>query len=148
MMAALDSEAPLVHLDPAPTAFTWGFSAVDYEAPNDARRVVAPGSSSSAFSHGDGAARGGGRPDSGPGEFTLWTFDAGHRTSCLLISSFCGIPEQKLRRLRADVGVGFGWNLNVYADEAIALAVARRLGAGESDRYPSEDYRPRSTVAT
>ena len=44
------------------------------------------------------------------------------------MSTVCGIPEQKLRVVAPDVGGGFGGKLNVYAEEAIALAVARRLG--------------------
>ena len=43
----------------------------------------------------------------------------------ILISTVCGIPEQKLRVVVPDVGGGFGGKLNVYAEEAIALAVAR-----------------------
>jgi aerobic carbon-monoxide dehydrogenase large subunit len=39
-----------------------------------------------------------------------------------------GIPEQKLRVIAPDVGGGFGSKLNVYAEEAVALALARRLG--------------------
>ncbi|HET9672588.1 MAG TPA: molybdopterin cofactor-binding domain-containing protein [Actinomycetota bacterium] len=39
-----------------------------------------------------------------------------------------GIPEQKLRVIAPDVGGGFGSKLNVYAEEALALALARKLG--------------------
>ena len=39
-----------------------------------------------------------------------------------------GIPEQKLRVIAPDVGGGFGSKLNVYAEEAISLAIARNLG--------------------
>ncbi|MDP9261287.1 MAG: molybdopterin-dependent oxidoreductase, partial [Actinomycetota bacterium] len=44
------------------------------------------------------------------------------------LSGVCGIPETKLRVIAPDVGGGFGSKLNVYAEEALALAVARRLG--------------------
>ena len=39
-----------------------------------------------------------------------------------------GIPEAKLRVIAPDVGGGFGSKLDVYAEEALALALARRLG--------------------
>jgi len=44
------------------------------------------------------------------------------------LSGVVGIPEAKLRVIAPDVGGGFGSKLNVYAEEAIALTVARRLG--------------------
>ena len=40
----------------------------------------------------------------------------------------CGVPEHKLRVVAPDVGGGFGSKLNVYAEEALALALAHRLG--------------------
>src|SRR6266487_2694820 len=39
-----------------------------------------------------------------------------------------GIPESKFRVIAPDVGGAFGSKLDVYAEEAICLAVARRLG--------------------
>jgi carbon-monoxide dehydrogenase large subunit len=44
------------------------------------------------------------------------------------LSGVTGIPEQKLRVIAPDVGGGFGSKLNVYAEEALALAIARKLG--------------------
>jgi carbon-monoxide dehydrogenase large subunit len=44
------------------------------------------------------------------------------------LAGTCGIPEQKLRVIAPDVGGGFGSKLNVYAEEAIALSLARKLG--------------------
>ena len=38
-----------------------------------------------------------------------------------------GMPDSKLRVVAPDVGGGFGAKLNVYAEEALALALARRL---------------------
>ncbi|GAA3227506.1 molybdopterin-dependent oxidoreductase [Pseudonocardia petroleophila] len=38
-----------------------------------------------------------------------------------------GMPDSKLRVIAPDVGGGFGAKLNVYAEEALALALARRL---------------------
>jgi carbon-monoxide dehydrogenase large subunit len=39
-----------------------------------------------------------------------------------------GIPENKIRVVAPSVGGGFGSKLDVYAEELIAIAVARRLG--------------------
>jgi carbon-monoxide dehydrogenase large subunit len=46
-----------------------------------------------------------------------------------ILSVMCGVPDTKLRVVAPDVGGGFGSKLNVYAEEALALALARRLGA-------------------
>jgi len=43
------------------------------------------------------------------------------------LSATCGISESKLRMIAPDVGGGFGSKLNIYAEEAIALALARLL---------------------
>jgi carbon-monoxide dehydrogenase large subunit len=45
----------------------------------------------------------------------------------IILSGITGVPEQKLRIVAPDVGGGFGSKLNVYAEEALALALARRL---------------------
>jgi carbon-monoxide dehydrogenase large subunit len=44
------------------------------------------------------------------------------------LSGVVGISESKLRVIAPDVGGGFGSKLNVYAEEAIALGLARKLG--------------------
>src|SRR5205814_320009 len=62
------------------------------------------------------------------GEFTLWSATQVPHIARLLLSGVVGIPEAKLRVIAPDVGGGFGSKLNVYAEEAIALAVSRRLG--------------------
>ncbi len=58
-----------------------------------------------------------------------------------VLSAICSVPEQRLRVVAPDVGGGFGGKLNVYAEEVISLAVARKLGTPVKwigDR--SEDY--------
>ena len=45
-----------------------------------------------------------------------------------ILSAICGIPDSRLRVVAPDVGGGFGAKLNVYAEEALALALTRRLG--------------------
>ena len=62
------------------------------------------------------------------GEYTMWSAtQIPHilRTTLTLVT---GIPEAKLRIIAPDVGGGFGSKLNVYAEEALCLALARKLG--------------------
>ncbi|MEP6892926.1 MAG: xanthine dehydrogenase family protein molybdopterin-binding subunit [Gaiellaceae bacterium] len=46
----------------------------------------------------------------------------------LLVAATLGMPESKLRVVAPDVGGGFGSKLDVYAEELLAVALARRLG--------------------
>jgi aerobic carbon-monoxide dehydrogenase large subunit len=77
------------------------------------------------------------------GEFTLWSTTQVPHIARVTLSGVTGIPEAKLRVIAPDVGGGFGSKLNVYAEEALALAIARRLGRpakwteGRSEGYLS-----------
>ena len=62
------------------------------------------------------------------GEFTIWSTTQIPHILRVTLSGMMGIPEAKLRVIAPDVGGGFGSKLDVYAEEALALAVARRLG--------------------
>ncbi|MBX5474808.1 MAG: xanthine dehydrogenase family protein molybdopterin-binding subunit [Thermoleophilia bacterium] len=62
------------------------------------------------------------------GEYTIWSTTQVPHILRLTLSGVLGIPEAKLRVVAPDVGGGFGSKLDVYAEEALALAVARRLG--------------------
>ena len=62
------------------------------------------------------------------GEFTLWTSTQIPHIARFTLSGTTGIPEHKLRIVAPDVGGAFGAKLNVYAEEAICLALARRTG--------------------
>ena len=46
----------------------------------------------------------------------------------VLVAATLGMPESKLRVVAPDVGGGFGSKLDVYAEELLAVAIARRLG--------------------
>ena len=46
----------------------------------------------------------------------------------LLLAGMLDMPEDKIRVVAPDVGGGFGAKLQVYAEEALVLALARRLG--------------------
>jgi carbon-monoxide dehydrogenase large subunit len=62
------------------------------------------------------------------GDYTLWSTTQVPHIARTTLSMVTGISEAKLRVIAPDVGGGFGSKLNVYAEEALALAVARRLG--------------------
>jgi carbon-monoxide dehydrogenase large subunit len=68
------------------------------------------------------------QPVPAAGEYTMWSTTQVPHIARLLLSVLVGVPEAKLRVIAPDVGGGFGSKLNVYAEEAVALAVARRLG--------------------
>jgi carbon-monoxide dehydrogenase large subunit len=46
----------------------------------------------------------------------------------VMIAATCGVPEHKVRVIAPAVGGGFGSKINVYAEDLIAVALARRLG--------------------
>ncbi|HJS27761.1 MAG TPA: molybdopterin cofactor-binding domain-containing protein [Actinomycetota bacterium] len=62
------------------------------------------------------------------GEFTLWTSTQIPHIARFTLAGTTGIPEHKLRIVAPDVGGSFGGKLNVYAEEALCLALARRTG--------------------
>jgi carbon-monoxide dehydrogenase large subunit len=67
-------------------------------------------------------------PHEATGEYVLWTSTQVPHLIRRTIGSCVGMPEHALRVIAPDVGGGFGAKLNVYAEEAIVLALARRLG--------------------
>jgi carbon-monoxide dehydrogenase large subunit len=62
------------------------------------------------------------------GEMTMWSSTQIPHILRTLFALTLGIPESKFRVIAPDVGGAFGSKLDVYAEEAICLAVARRLG--------------------
>jgi aerobic carbon-monoxide dehydrogenase large subunit len=62
------------------------------------------------------------------GEYTLISATQIPHIAKVTLSGTCGISEQKLRVIAPDVGGGFGSKLNVYAEEALALALTKKLG--------------------
>lgn len=63
----------------------------------------------------------------GTGELTLWTSTQIPHVARLTLAGVVGVPEARLRVIAPDVGGGFGSKLDVYAEEALCLALARRL---------------------
>jgi carbon-monoxide dehydrogenase large subunit len=67
-------------------------------------------------------------PIAAAGEFTVYSATQIPHILRIMLALTTGIPEQKIRVIAPDVGGGFGSKLNVYAEELIALVVAKRLG--------------------
>ena len=61
-------------------------------------------------------------------ETTLWSATQVPHILRLMLALTCGVPEHELRVVAPDVGGGFGSKLNVYAEEAVCLVLARALG--------------------
>ncbi|MBC2868488.1 xanthine dehydrogenase family protein molybdopterin-binding subunit [Streptomyces mexicanus] len=130
--AALAEDAPLVHADKGTNrAYVWPLRAgEDYEAvrqradvvlkrryeqqrliPNamEPRAVVVT-------------------PLAASGEYTVYSATQIPHILRIMLSVVTGVPEHKLRVVAPDVGGGFGSKLQVYGEEAVAVAVARKLG--------------------
>jgi carbon-monoxide dehydrogenase large subunit len=69
------------------------------------------------------------QPSPATGEFTIWSATQIPHILRTLSALTLDIPETKVRVIAPEVGGGFGSKLNAYAEEFIALAVARKLGA-------------------
>jgi aerobic carbon-monoxide dehydrogenase large subunit len=68
------------------------------------------------------------QPDLQPGSFVLHSSTQVPHILRIQLAIVCGIGEHQLRVVAPDVGGGFGSKLNVYAEEALVLALSRRLG--------------------
>ncbi|TMK68755.1 MAG: xanthine dehydrogenase family protein molybdopterin-binding subunit [Actinobacteria bacterium] len=68
------------------------------------------------------------QPFPATGELTMWSATQIPHIARVTLSMVTGVPEAKLRVVAPDVGGGFGSKLNVYAEEALALVLARKLG--------------------
>src|SRR5215211_3531735 len=67
-------------------------------------------------------------PDPISGGYTVYSSTQIPHILRFVLATYCGVPEQQLRVVAPDVGGAFGSKLNVYAEEAIALVLARKLG--------------------
>jgi aerobic carbon-monoxide dehydrogenase large subunit len=130
MTEALRDEK-LVHADKGTnTAFVWPFEGGDYDAARAkadvvlSRRYVQQRLIPNAMEPRAVVVE----PIAAAGEFTVYSATQIPHILRLMLALTTGIPEQKLRVVAPDVGGGFGSKLNVYAEEVIALVVARRLG--------------------
>ena len=130
MLEAVRDEA-LVHSDKGTnTSFVWPFEGGDYEAAKAradvvvARRFIQQRLIANAMEPRSVVVE----PIAAAGEFTVYSATQIPHILRLMLALTTGIPEQKLRVVAPDVGGGFGSKLDVYAEEVIALVVARKLG--------------------
>ena len=61
-------------------------------------------------------------------KLTLYSTTQVPHIARFVFSGMLGIPEDRLRVIAPDVGGGFGAKLQTYAEEALVLALAKRLG--------------------
>ena len=128
---ALDEGAPLVHDDlPSNRCYVWPLEGGDVaKAFADAEVTVSERYRQQRLIPSAIEPRGVlVQPVPATGELTLWSATQVPHILRVTLSGVIGMPESKLRVIAPDVGGGFGSKLNVYAEEALALALARRLG--------------------
>ncbi len=130
VVKALDDGAPLVHDDLGTNeCYVWKLETDDVRAAIDAadvvvtRRYVQPRLIPSAIEPRGVLAQ------AGPtGDVTLWTATQIPHILRFTMQLVLGIPESKMRVIAPDVGGGFGSKLDAYAEEYLAVALAKRLG--------------------
>jgi aerobic carbon-monoxide dehydrogenase large subunit len=127
---ALADGAPLVHEDLGTNeCYVWKLETDDVQAAIDAadvvvtRRYVQPRLIPNAIEPRGVVAQIG-----ATGEVTLWSATQIPHIVRFTMQLVLGIPESKVRVIAPDVGGGFGSKLDTYAEEYLAVAVAKRLG--------------------
>jgi carbon-monoxide dehydrogenase large subunit len=127
---ALADGAPLVHSDLGSNeCYVWKLDSGDVQAAIDSadvvvtRRYFQPRLIPNAMEPRSVIAQ------AGPsGELTVWSATQIPHILRFALQLVIGVPESKIRVIAPDVGGGFGSKLNVYAEEALVVALARRLG--------------------
>ena len=127
---ALEDGAPLVHEDLGTNeCYVWKLETDDVQAAIDAadvvvtRRYVQPRLIPNAIEPRGVVAQ------AGPtGDVTLWSATQIPHILRFTMQLVLGIPESRMRVIAPDVGGGFGSKLDAYAEEYLAVALARRLG--------------------
>jgi aerobic carbon-monoxide dehydrogenase large subunit len=127
---ALDSDAPLVHDDlETNECYVWKLDAGEVEqAFADAEVTVKRNYRQQRLIPVAMEPRGAlAHEMPGTDELTLWSSTQIPHILRLTLAGVVGVPEARLRVIAPDVGGGFGSKLDVYAEEALCLALARRL---------------------
>ncbi|HET7743941.1 MAG TPA: xanthine dehydrogenase family protein molybdopterin-binding subunit [Gaiellaceae bacterium] len=127
---ALEPDAPLVHADlETNECYVWKLETDDVRAAIDAadlvvtRRYFQPRLIPNAIEPRGVLAQ------VGPtGDLTLWSATQIPHIIRFTMQLVLGIPESKVRVIAPDVGGGFGSKLDTYAEEYLAVALAKRLG--------------------
>jgi carbon-monoxide dehydrogenase large subunit len=131
MMKALEEGAPVLHDDLGSNeAYTWGFTNGDLDKVfSEAPVVVKERYYNQRLIPNAIEPRGVVvQPTPAQGEYTVWSATQIPHILKVLLALTLDINEAKIRVVAPDVGGGFGSKLNVYSEEAICLAVAKRLG--------------------
>ena len=130
MEQAMAEGSPLVHEDIGTnTCFTFDEEHGDYEAAKAkadvvfARRYINQRLIPNAMEPRSVVVDPTGSADS----FTIWSATQVPHFVRVFMALVCGVPEHKIRVIAPDVGGGFGSKLDIYAEEAVCLALARRL---------------------
>jgi aerobic carbon-monoxide dehydrogenase large subunit len=131
MEAALADGSPLVHSDMGTNrCFDWPFAGGDYAAAKAAadvvvsRRFIQQRLLPSAMEPRAVVVA----PIAAADEYTIYSSTQIPHVLRVMLALTTGIPEHKIRVITPDVGGGFGSKLNVYAEEVIALILAKKLG--------------------
>ena len=127
---ALADGAPIVHADVGTNeCYVWNLDSGDVQAAIEAadvvvtRRYVQPRLIPNAIEPRAVLAQ------AGPtGDVTLWSATQIPHILRFTMQLVLGIPESKVRVIAPDVGGGFGSKLDAYAEEYLAVALAKRLG--------------------
>jgi aerobic carbon-monoxide dehydrogenase large subunit len=127
---ALEPGAPLVHADFGTNeCYVWKLEAGDAQAAIDSADVVVTRRYFQPRLIPNAIEPRGVLAQMLPGdEVTLWSATQIPHILRFALQLVLGIPESKIRVIAPDVGGGFGSKLNVYAEEVLAVALARRLG--------------------
>ncbi len=127
---ALEDGAPLVHEDLGTNeCYVWKLDSGDVQAAIDSADVVVTRRYFQPRLIPNAIEPRGVLAQVGPAdEVTLWSATQVPHVLRFALQLVLGIPESKIRVIAPDVGGGFGSKLNVYAEEALAVALARRLG--------------------
>jgi aerobic carbon-monoxide dehydrogenase large subunit len=127
---ALERGAPLVHEELGTNeCYVWKLETDDFQAAVDAADVVVTRRYYQPRLIPNAIEPRGVLAQAGPaGEVTIWSATQIPHILRFTMQLVVGIPESKVRVIAPDVGGGFGSKLNAYAEEYLAVALAKRLG--------------------
>ncbi|HXG76607.1 MAG TPA: xanthine dehydrogenase family protein molybdopterin-binding subunit [Gaiellaceae bacterium] len=127
---ALAEGAPLVHSDLGTNeCYVWKLETDDFQAALDAADVVVTRRYRQPRLIPTAIEPRGVLAQAGPaGDVTIWSATQIPHILRFATQLVLGIPESKVRVIAPDVGGGFGSKLDVYAEEMLAIALARKLG--------------------
>ena len=127
---ALADGAPLVHEDVGTNeCYVWKLETDDFQAALDAADVVVTRRYFQPRLIPNAMEPRGVLAQPGPaGDMTIWSSTQVPHILRFTMQLVLGVPESKMRVIAPDVGGGFGSKVEVYAEEFLAVAVAKRLG--------------------